>query len=62
MEESSERRVRINLKQVSSGAVTFDITSESPSVAGSGKNLAEAIDETRKVCVEKNLKLAGEAA
>jgi len=61
-EGSNETRVRTNLKQVASGAVTFDITSEYPNEDESVAHLGVAIDKVRELCKEKNLKLAGEAA
>jgi len=54
--------VRINLKQTAKGEVYFDITSEFKSVDESVENLGLALEKTKALCVEKNLKLAGEAA
>ena len=60
--EPKESRVRINLKQTAKGEVYFDITSEFKSVDESVENLGLALEKTKALCVEKNLKLAGEAA
>jgi hypothetical protein len=61
-EGSNETRVRTNLKQVASGAVTFDITSEYQDEEQSVAHLGVAIDKVRALCAEKGLKLAGDAA
>jgi len=62
LNENSESRVRMNIKQSAKGDVQFDITAEFPTVAESEKALGEAVDAARRVCISKNLKLADAAA
>lgn len=57
MEEvsTSQKRVRINLSQISKGLVQLDITAESESVEESKKILSSAIDSARAVIKEKGM-------
>lgn len=59
-EATSASRVRINLKQAASGGVQFDISTEFPTADESIAAMGDAIDKVKALCVEKNMKLAGE--
>lgn len=59
---NSESRVRMNLSQNAKGLVQFDITAEMPNAIDAAEELANAIDQVRAVCADKNLKLADATA
>ena len=56
--QSSVSRVRINLSQTAKGLVSFDVTSEFPTVEEAKENLSRAIDEVRALVKEKGLEEA----
>ena len=58
MEQTSNKRVRINLKQSSKGDVQFDITAEFETVAECETELDAAIKAARRVVSANNLKEA----
>ena len=60
MDQKSEPRVRMNVKQSAKGAVQFDITAESPTVEESGKLLGEAIDRVKVEIEARGLKIAAD--
>ncbi len=60
MEQTSNKRVRINLSQTAKGLVQFDCTAESESLAEGEKEMDAAIKAAKRLIASNGLKEVGE--
>jgi len=62
IEETAEKRVRMNFGMNTKGLVQMDLTVEFPTTEEAAAEARKAIDEYKAICTEKGLKLADAGA